>query len=667
MKGFALWIVIVLMVAAVAMIAAGVTLGVTSGPTPGPIATLSSPTGEVLVQKEGSETWVQAVSGMKLEEGDGLKTGSDGYAEITFFDGSVMEVEANSEISIEELSIAAGIGSTTVHIGQVIGNTVNRVGQLIDSASQYEVETPAGSAVVEGTRFKVLVEEDGYTTVVTEEGDVRFIAREETVVVSEGRQSSAEPGEPPSTPLPIEPTPTPTVTPTPTATPVVETLGLVPDDANFVASTKINEILTDPDIIAFYSEVYSALGEDVGMPATLDEALDELEAESGIDPRDFSEVLIFGDSESDDYFGGVIKGTFDAEALIESMEEAFGEEAAISTYKGYQIYTITVEGESVAICFLSADTIVVGLETLVRDVIDVKEGDKASLSGPVYDTYVALGDVWIKGAGEIPEGVIGEMPEEEELPDLEAFEDMEVVGFGLDKASLQVKLCFSSAGSAAAAESALIGLRSLAIQAIEEVLAEMAPDDVPPELVEWLEELPDWLNSISISQSGSWVTITTADGVDFLMMAGVIVLVGGTISVAEDTAYDVEKETLGVAVMCYYVSHGSTWPATDSININVDGVLTECKIIDMCRLLDPPGGGLGYLDVVPYSCAEIAGSDNCDQAGADGVTCNCDPNAHYIWAMDTDDGTIHSACDENLDGVLSADDLVDGYHTDVYP
>jgi hypothetical protein len=39
----------------------------------------------VLVQKQGSTTWVAAVAGMKLEAGDQLKTGSDGSALIVFF------------------------------------------------------------------------------------------------------------------------------------------------------------------------------------------------------------------------------------------------------------------------------------------------------------------------------------------------------------------------------------------------------------------------------------------------------------------------------------------------------------------------------------------------------------------------------------------------------
>ncbi|MBM3157310.1 MAG: FecR domain-containing protein, partial [Chloroflexi bacterium] len=129
----------------------------TPSPTVGtPSATVASPSGDVQVQKKGSTAWTNATNGMKLAVGDTLKTGNNGSAEIRFFEGSVMEVKANSQVVIEDLSLAA-TGSTSVGLKQLIGNTVNRVGQLVDSASGYEVETPAAVAVVRGTAFSLAV------------------------------------------------------------------------------------------------------------------------------------------------------------------------------------------------------------------------------------------------------------------------------------------------------------------------------------------------------------------------------------------------------------------------------------------------------------------------------------------------------------------------------
>ena len=139
----------------------------TSSPTAtapaGQSGTLSDIAGEVQVQRSGASAWAAATNGMKIWTGDGLKTGSDGYTLITFFDGSVMEVNPGTEISVTELSQAAG-GSTTVQISQTIGNTLNRVQNLVDSSSTYEVTTPAGSAVVRGTIYSVDVNDGGTLT-----------------------------------------------------------------------------------------------------------------------------------------------------------------------------------------------------------------------------------------------------------------------------------------------------------------------------------------------------------------------------------------------------------------------------------------------------------------------------------------------------------------------
>jgi len=170
------------------------------GATPAPFATVSSPIGEVLVQKQDSTIWIQALSGMKLYEGDHLKTGGNSTTEVVFFEGSVTEVGADSEILLSEMTIAPNTGSTSIHINQLVGHTVNRVQKLIDSASDYEVETPAGSAVVRGTAFKSYVGPDGFTIIYCNEGTVWFTAGGVTVTVNAGEWSSAMPGGTPSTP-----------------------------------------------------------------------------------------------------------------------------------------------------------------------------------------------------------------------------------------------------------------------------------------------------------------------------------------------------------------------------------------------------------------------------------------------------------------------------------
>jgi len=43
------------------------------------ISTISSPSGEVLLKKRGTDVWVEAMHGAKVGAGDEIRTGSDGF------------------------------------------------------------------------------------------------------------------------------------------------------------------------------------------------------------------------------------------------------------------------------------------------------------------------------------------------------------------------------------------------------------------------------------------------------------------------------------------------------------------------------------------------------------------------------------------------------------
>jgi prepilin-type processing-associated H-X9-DG protein len=204
---------------------------------------VSSVSGDVQVLRNGSTESVKATNGIELAVGDTITTGNNGSANLTFFDGSVMEIKANSKIVVNELSTAS-TGSTTVSLNEQVGNTINRIGKLVDSASKYEVETPAAVAVVRGTVFDLLVQQTGFTTVKSEEGSVSFTAAGQTVTVNKGFQSSAAVGGTPSTPSAIT-TVTPTKTPTATATSTSgQTLGDVLGTGRSIGDVKYDQVMT---------------------------------------------------------------------------------------------------------------------------------------------------------------------------------------------------------------------------------------------------------------------------------------------------------------------------------------------------------------------------------------------------------------------------------------
>jgi hypothetical protein len=169
---------------------------VSCGSTESTLTILSITEGSVSVMKAGTGSWIEAQVGMSLEVGDSIKTGDDSSAEITFFDGSTMELQAGTEIEIASLGIST-TGSTTITLEQTIGNTISRVTKILDPASRYEVETPTGVVAVRGSAMQVYVIEDGTTWAINLEGDIWAVAQGVDIQIPEGRQCIVRPGQPP--------------------------------------------------------------------------------------------------------------------------------------------------------------------------------------------------------------------------------------------------------------------------------------------------------------------------------------------------------------------------------------------------------------------------------------------------------------------------------------
>jgi hypothetical protein len=166
-------------------------------PCPSTLTILSISEGDVSVMKEGTDDWTEAEVEMELEVGDTMKTGNNSSAEITFFDGSTMEMEAGTEIEILSLDLACDTGVTTITLMQMIGDTISRVEKILDPASSYEVETPTGVAGVRGSVMVVSVGEDGTTWVTNREGNIYANAHGEEVDVPVDQTCIITPGEPP--------------------------------------------------------------------------------------------------------------------------------------------------------------------------------------------------------------------------------------------------------------------------------------------------------------------------------------------------------------------------------------------------------------------------------------------------------------------------------------
>lgn len=127
--------------------------------------------GSVCVIRGGTGDCTEVQPNTKLRPGDIIKTDDASSAQITFFDGTTVDLEAGTEIEVESLEVT-GTGSTIIVLKQTIGSITFRVTKIIDPGSTYDVETPTGVASVRGSAVDVDVSEDGTTWITNLEGEI---------------------------------------------------------------------------------------------------------------------------------------------------------------------------------------------------------------------------------------------------------------------------------------------------------------------------------------------------------------------------------------------------------------------------------------------------------------------------------------------------------------
>ena len=167
------------------------------GSSPSTLTILSITEGDVSVMKAGTHDWIEAEVETRLGVGDTIKTGDDSGAEITFFDGSTMELEAGTQVEITALDVSPDTDVTTITLMQTIGTTIFRVTKFLDPASRYEVETSTGVVAVRGSAAETHVTEDGTTWTCNLEGNVWAAAQDVELQIPEGRCCIIRAGHPP--------------------------------------------------------------------------------------------------------------------------------------------------------------------------------------------------------------------------------------------------------------------------------------------------------------------------------------------------------------------------------------------------------------------------------------------------------------------------------------
>ncbi len=156
-----------LIIIATLLIIGGATILYLLSPSKTVAATLYIRQGIAEIKSDGE--WVTAQNGMELKLGDSIRTLNNSLASIIFYDSSVVRLESNTEVNIQEL--ISNKNTTTISLKQQTGEIWSKVLKLAGMETDLNIETPTTVATVRGTAFGVVIEGNS-TEVVVAEGKV---------------------------------------------------------------------------------------------------------------------------------------------------------------------------------------------------------------------------------------------------------------------------------------------------------------------------------------------------------------------------------------------------------------------------------------------------------------------------------------------------------------
>lgn len=168
-------------------------------------ATIADVRGEVVLQARGGTPQV-AVAGMALAPGGLLRTGGDGSAVLLFPDGSRALFGSGSVMRLVELNRLTVSSGQQVRFELQQGEIESEVKPAAQRGGRFVIQTPAATAAVRGTRFRV-ASAAGRTRNETLQGTVVLQNRNGTTLLGAGRGAYAQSGATPGTALALLPAP----------------------------------------------------------------------------------------------------------------------------------------------------------------------------------------------------------------------------------------------------------------------------------------------------------------------------------------------------------------------------------------------------------------------------------------------------------------------------
>lgn len=167
-----------------------------SGPRGAHEAVLSAGSGVIeALDQGGTGRWYTVSDGDRVSSGQRLRTGQDSQVTLTFFEGTQLTLEPNTDLLLDQIAGDWGKELQVVLI-QNDGMTSHEVIPLQGDGATYNVMTPSGEASVRGTAFNVLVEETGDAVFSVDHGAVLVSNDGEEALVAAGQGLVTELGKP---------------------------------------------------------------------------------------------------------------------------------------------------------------------------------------------------------------------------------------------------------------------------------------------------------------------------------------------------------------------------------------------------------------------------------------------------------------------------------------
>lgn len=151
------------------------------------IAVLSDKEGKVHIQKLGTEVKEPVEINASIKRRYFLITGSESKAVIKYNDGSLIKINENTKIYINDYAV----GKKKRGIGLCFGTILCKISK-ITKKKKFNVYTPAAVAGVRGTEFEAGVADNGDAIISVKEGIVNVSSEKSSNTVTEKQAAVAE-------------------------------------------------------------------------------------------------------------------------------------------------------------------------------------------------------------------------------------------------------------------------------------------------------------------------------------------------------------------------------------------------------------------------------------------------------------------------------------------